>query len=61
MTIEEYAAIIERSPNKQKIEDNLQILFDERDLTKIHHKNLQTFLEDVLPKLAPEAFGDSKK
>ncbi len=62
MTIEEYAAIIERSPNREKIETDLQILFNERDVRKIQHINLQTFLEDVLPKLAPEAFeGKSKK
>lgn len=56
-TIEEYAAMIEGSQHRQKAESAMRTFFGETDLRKVDHPNLELFLQDVLPRLIPDAFG----
>ena len=56
MNIDLIAQMIERSPDRARIELDLTILFGEKDIRKIHHPNLDVFIEDVLPRLSPVTF-----
>ena len=56
-TIQKYKAMIEGSKYRQKAESAMRTFFGETDLQKINHRNLEVFLQDVLPQLIPDAFG----
>ena len=51
MNIDLISKMIESSPDRERIELDLTILFGEKDIRKIHHPNLDVFIEDVLPRL----------
>ena len=56
-TIEEYAAKIEASQNRDRAESAMQTFFGETDLRKVDLPNLKLFLQDVLPRLIPDTLG----
>ena len=47
MNIDLISKMIESSPDRERIELDLTILFGEKDIRKIHHPNLDVFIEDV--------------
>lgn len=49
--IDEYAAIIEASPDRAQIERCLEVAFGETDIRNIKSDNLLVFLERCLPRL----------
>lgn len=64
MNIDLIAQMIERSPDSARIELDLTILFGEKDIRKIHHPNLDVFIEAVLLRLSLVTFrggGDDGK
>lgn len=64
MNIDLISKMIESSPDRERIELDLTILFGEKDIRKIHHPNLDVFIEDVLPRLSPVTFrggGDDRR
>ncbi len=56
-TIEEYAVRIEASQNRGRAESAMQTFFGETDLRKGNRRNLELFLQDVLPRLIPDTLG----
>lgn len=59
-TVEEYAEMIEGSPDRERIERCLEIAFGERDVRKIGSGNLYVFMQRCLPKLVPSVKGGGK-
>lgn len=58
--VEEYAKMIEGSPDREQIERCLEIAFGERDVRKIESEKLYVFMQKCLPRLVPSVKGGGK-
>ena len=60
-TTDELYRMIQESPDREIIEKNLKLVFGDNDIRKIDHQNIETFIEDVLPRISPSTFGGGVK
>lgn len=61
INIDEVAAKIAASPDRERIEDALEELYGVRDIRRVEDETLRTFVRLVLPELSPETFGRGRE
>lgn len=61
INIDEVAAKIAASPDRERIEDALEELYGVRDIRRVEDETLRTFVRVVLPALSPVTFGRRRR
>lgn len=61
INIDEVAAKIAASPDRERIEDALEEIYGVRDIRRVEDETLRTFVRLVLPALSPGTFGRRRR